>query len=58
MDSTQVWFTIANGTWHVENPDGDNIRWQRNNFNFYEGTYCVKLDNYNNVADNTDPNYW
>ena len=46
--------TVPNGTWHVENPDGDNIRWQRNNFNFYEGAYCVKLDNYNNVADNTD----
>ena len=46
--------TVPNGTWHVENPDGDAIRWERNSFNFYEGSYCVKLDNYNNDADNSD----
>ena len=46
--------TVPSGTWHVENADGDNITWQRNSYNFYEGAYCVKLDNYNNQVDNSD----
>jgi hypothetical protein len=46
--------TIPNGTWHVENSDGDNIKWERNSFNSFEGNYSVKLDNYNNAPDNSD----
>ena len=47
-------YDIPNGTWHVENPDGDNIKWERNSYNHYEGSYSVKLDNFNNEADFTD----
>jgi len=46
--------TIPNGTWHVENSEGDNIKWERNSFNSFEGDFSVKLDNYNNEPDNTD----
>lgn len=46
--------TVPNGTWHVDNPDGDQIKWQRNAFNSSEGNYSVKLDNFNNTASNTD----
>ncbi|MGB1184568.1 MAG: M43 family zinc metalloprotease [Schleiferiaceae bacterium] len=46
--------TVPNGTWHVDNPDGDQIKWQRNGFNASEGNYSVKLDNFNNTASNTD----
>lgn len=46
--------TVPNGTWHVDNPDGDQIKWQRNGFNSSEGNYSVKLDNFNNTASNTD----
>jgi len=45
---------IPNGTWHVENAEGDNIKWERNSFNSFEGDFSVKLDNYNNEPDNTD----
>ena len=47
-------FAVPNATWHVENADGDAIKWQRNSFNNYEGAYCVKLDNFNNSPDNSD----
>jgi len=45
---------IPNGTWHVENADGDDIKWERNSYNHYDGNYCVKLDNFNNDPDNSD----
>jgi hypothetical protein len=38
----------------VENAEGDNIKWERNSFNSFEGDFSVKLDNYNNEPDNTD----
>ena len=46
--------TVPNGTWHVENSDADAITWKRNSFNSTEGSYSVKLDNFNNVASNED----
>jgi hypothetical protein len=45
---------IPNGTWHVDNPDGDAIKWTRNSYNHFEGSYCVKLDNFNNDPFNSD----
>lgn len=45
---------VPNGTWHVENKDGDNITWERNSFNSFEGNHCVKLDNYSNDPDHSD----
>ena len=64
MPNTTIWAnnfnsgfefnTIPNGTWHVENSEGDNIKWERNSFNSFEGDFSVKLDNYNNEPDNTD----
>lgn len=45
---------VPNGTWHVENADGDAVKWERNSYNHYDGNYCVKLDNFNNDPDNSD----
>ena len=47
-------YDIPNGTWHVENPDGDNIKWEQQRYNHYKGSYSVKPDNFNNEADFTD----
>lgn len=45
---------IPNSSWHVENAEGDAIKWKRNSFNHFEGNYSVKLDNFNNDPDNSD----
>ena len=45
---------VPNGSWHVENADGDDIMWERNSYNHFEGNYCVKLDNFNNEPENSD----
>ncbi|MEY2964133.1 MAG: hypothetical protein RL754_1394 [Bacteroidota bacterium] len=45
---------IPNGSWHVENPDKDAIKWIRTDKASYAGDYAVELANFNNLPDNTD----
>ena len=45
---------VPNGAWHVDNPDGDTIKWRRINNAKYEGSYAVKLNNYYNTTGYTD----
>jgi hypothetical protein len=56
-EQLQIGFRIQRHSqwhWHVENAEGDAIKWERNSFNHFEGNYCVKLDNFNNDPDNSD----